>query len=859
MSLPPARLKRPARFSLSGGEALPFCRLLMRGPFCPEARRGALDQAGGPSRPAEEGAKERAGFCLSRFGLACRIVFASLCLLSCLPPAAALPPSKEGRERAWKQQQNQALKQQPQKLASLQQQKPADGLALWQASQPGGGPAPKESAALPEHVPLPWDPWDARAKKPGVKKIRAAFSSLKKKHAASPATVWSLTYQEALLLKQKDAGAFCESMRLLSAEDRFPLHQLALISSYEICPYPGGLKLEPDLFPVWLQLRAAEALYKRKAKFNSPRLTFEAARHLGMRSPYKDLRISYLKHALFIAGKEGYEGETAALTKKLYQDAPRLKPNPAFSDYLAIADDFRKNRSFKMAARFYRKILNARQAGFHEKNSAFRWLAWIYKVQRNYKKRATAYRQWSRWLLSENTEESLTRYYNSRLKLARSHWNRSKNSQALEVLNSILEDPKSSVVRERVYWMRGLIRAEEGRLSGSLKDLDEAVLLLEGKKNQALLEKVLWKKAWLLRIQKRHKPSLAALARLEKETKNPYMRRKALFWKGETYRDLRHKFRAKRIFRKLKDEDLFGYYGLMARYRLGESLRASKGNIFPKQSLMDKTARQLVYWLSLFKEKELLSAFLKTKKKFFGAVRQKTAEDWLSLFSLYISAGHYLKVFQSMEEMEAPVKRYFFEAGLEWLFPLGFEREARAAAEDWGIEPALIFALIRQESAFQKRARSPADAFGLMQMISSTARQTARRIKAPYRGFRDLYIPSKSILLGTAHLKQLLDRYDNSFILAMAAYNAGETPVKKWRRAFPASNPLEFIESIPYRETRNYVRLLIRNYLFYHSILNEGLSRGQPLLPERILAISPPPPDSPSDFLGQTAAKDRQD
>ena len=712
-----------------------------------------------------------------------------------------------------------------------------------------GAPRPEGSDSflpLPENVPLP-----KGAKKMSAKNLRAAFSSLKKKHSANPATVWSLAYQEALLLREKDTKAFCESMKWLSVMERFPLHQLALIKTYEVCPYQGRLKFDPFLFPIWLQLRAAKAFYKRKDRFISPRLTFEAARYLGFKSPYKDLKISYLKHALFIAHKEGYEGEAASLKEKLYQEAPRLKPNPRFSDYLAIADDFRKNRFFGKAGYFYRRILNSKEAGFHEKNSAFRWLAWIYKIQKNHKKRRAAYRQWSQWLLSENTEESLTRYYNSQLKLARSHWNSSENDKALKVVNKILEDSKSSVIWERVYWLKGLILAEEGDIPGSLQDLNKAISILKGGKNQALLEKILWKKAWLLRIQKKPKLSLAALGKLERETENPYMRRKVLFWKGETYRDLKYKFRARRIFRKLRDEDLFGYYGLMARYRLEESLniKASnevyRGDFFPARTSMDKKAEQLVYWLSLFKESEMLSLFLKTKKKFFASNRKKTMEDWLSLFSLYIAAGQYLKVFQSMEEMEAPVKRYFFEAGSDWLFPLGYEKEARAAAADFDMDPALIFAIIRQESAFQKRARSPADAFGLMQMLSSTARQTAKRIKVSYRGFRDLYTPSKSILLGTAHLKRLLKRYDNSFILTVAAYNAGSTPVKKWRKAFPASSPLEFIENIPYSETRNYVRLLIRNYLFYRSLLN----KGQPWFPEWILEISPPPADS----KGQTA------
>ncbi|MCY4513289.1 MAG: lytic transglycosylase domain-containing protein, partial [Bdellovibrionales bacterium] len=125
-----------------------------------------------------------------------------------------------------------------------------------------------------------------------------------------------------------------------------------------------------------------------------------------------------------------------------------------------------------------------------------------------------------------------------------------------------------------------------------------------------------------------------------------------------------------------------------------------------------------------------------------------------------------------------------------------------------------MFSLIRQESAFNPRARSSSDAFGLMQLIPSTARAMARKIKRPYRGVRDLYHPGKNIHLGTYYLKHLLKKYDNSFILAVASYNAGETQTRKWRKTLNKSNPLEFIENITYEETRTYVRLLIRNFIF---------------------------------------------
>ena len=122
---------------------------------------------------------------------------------------------------------------------------------------------------------------------------------------------------------------------------------------------------------------------------------------------------------------------------------------------------------------------------------------------------------------------------------------------------------------------------------------------------------------------------------------------------------------------------------------------------------------------------------------------------------------------------------------------------------------------------------------GLMQLIPSTARQTARKFKIPYRHFRELYNPSKNISLGTAHFRELLDKYDNSFILSVAAYNAGRTPTDKWNNnKNPDTESLDFIENIPYQETRSYIKLIIRNYIFYHNMLDGD---NEPWFPEWVL------------------------
>ncbi|MEZ5565680.1 MAG: lytic transglycosylase domain-containing protein [Gammaproteobacteria bacterium] len=129
------------------------------------------------------------------------------------------------------------------------------------------------------------------------------------------------------------------------------------------------------------------------------------------------------------------------------------------------------------------------------------------------------------------------------------------------------------------------------------------------------------------------------------------------------------------------------------------------------------------------------------------------------------------------------------------------ERESAAN----GLDPVWTLALIRAESAWQTDARSPANAWGLMQLLPTTGKRMARELGVDWRGTSTLLDPATNIRLGTRYLAQQAERFDGSPWLATAAYNAGPTPVTRWLSERGALPPDIFIETIPYRETREYV------------------------------------------------------
>jgi soluble lytic murein transglycosylase len=140
---------------------------------------------------------------------------------------------------------------------------------------------------------------------------------------------------------------------------------------------------------------------------------------------------------------------------------------------------------------------------------------------------------------------------------------------------------------------------------------------------------------------------------------------------------------------------------------------------------------------------------------------------------------------------------------------------------------SVVYAIARQESAFDSRAHSSAGAKGLMQMIASTARRTASHMGIGFNEKRLLDDASFNAQLGAAHLGELLAEQGGSYILTFAAYNAGGKRVKEWMDAYgdprnPKVDPVDWVERIPFSETRNYVQRVMENLTVYRTRFGEA-------------------------------------
>ena len=171
-------------------------------------------------------------------------------------------------------------------------------------------------------------------------------------------------------------------------------------------------------------------------------------------------------------------------------------------------------------------------------------------------------------------------------------------------------------------------------------------------------------------------------------------------------------------------------------------------------------------------------------------------------------------------------KRYPEETRLYHLrFPLHHDAAIRREAARNRLDPAWIAAEIRAESVFDPNARSSADARGLMQVLPGTGAEVARKLGVPWAGGESLYDADTNIVLGTAYLRQLMDKYGGKPYLVMAGYNAGPAPLNRWMTQRPAMDADVWIETISYKETRDYVGRVLSFSTVYDWRLNGDATR----------------------------------
>ena len=304
----------------------------------------------------------------------------------------------------------------------------------------------------------------------------------------------------------------------------------------------------------------------------------------------------------------------------------------------------------------------------------------------------------------------------------------------------------------------------------------------------------------------------------------------ALYWRGRIYEDEEHNFaQAVNYYKALATNYPNFYYGYLARQRLG--VLGAQPAVAPTATLAAVRTAPVPDLVGVvpvadphyIKAKLLANAAL---NEYIGPelAASPGSGQWgaLAQAQIYASFGETTRALQSIKKSGIPFFSLpFNQVPVEYwklLFPQPYWSDLVADSERNGLDPYLVASLIRQESEFNAGAVSPAHAYGLMQLLASVGKANAQ--KEGLKGFSqpELLNPEINLQLGTRNLKGVLDRFGGQTEYALAAYNAGDVPVRQWMTSGDYKDIAEYVESIPYTETREYVQAIMRNREMYRML-----------------------------------------
>jgi soluble lytic murein transglycosylase len=482
-----------------------------------------------------------------------------------------------------------------------------------------------------------------------------------------------------------------------------------------------------------------------------------------------------------------------------------------------------QNFSAVMERAFYRRYRRMLTAGDHEKRiDRLLWDGRGWEVRRTLPRirtpykfvalarmRLRAYRGGVDWAIRRIPENMLS---DPGLIFERLRWRRRKgrDDQAIALLAQL---PKT-MARPALLWRDQGILARRALRKGNI-----ALAYKLASEHRQIEGESFADAEWLagfiaLRFLKEPKDALNHFTRLYEKVNFPVSRARGAYWAGRAARDLNHKD-AQDWFARAA-QHITTYYGQLAALELGG--KALTQPIPPAP----KVAKKIAVAFSqneLTRAAELIAAS-RERGHFKTFVRHlartaKTPADHAQASAIAIRANR--------PDVTVWAAKVSLKQGVH-LINAGWPR--RPLPENRrGLEQSILLALMRQESAFDVQALSWAGARGLMQVMPATARRVAKRIGLPFSRKRLLDDPRYNMNIGTAYFAQVLERFSGSYVLALTAYNAGPGRARRWLKRngdFRTGevDAVDWIELIPFEQTRDYVQRVIENVQIYRALYN---------------------------------------
>jgi soluble lytic murein transglycosylase len=399
-----------------------------------------------------------------------------------------------------------------------------------------------------------------------------------------------------------------------------------------------------------------------------------------------------------------------------------------------------------------------------------------------------------------------------------------KNVQLVDLAKKAKKDEYDRLSTERLKDLLSLPLADEVRINV----LNNLIALAEAKNQDAYEQDLIgqlakldptqeaglqhfWDKAWAAYARGDLNGARELLTFVRDSYRNPNTKRQAMYWYARCDERLGKKAEAAAIFHQLASAPYDDIYAIESE-KHGAKRTASNVNPLTsnRPDWRDLAEQNMPKELRLGYELTALSDFRDAQQEI-DKNRSRSNQPYADalLADLYHAARNTIPMLKALRSAfpelatveQDSVPTYF----LKMYYPLKYDDWIRKYSSKTGLDPYIVMGLIHQESYFNAGAKSYVGAMGLMQLMPATGRELAANAHiAPH-----LDNPETNIRLGTTHFKMLVNLFNGSNELAIAAYNAGQGRVLQWRRAAPGKPMDEFIESIPYRETRTYVKHVV--------------------------------------------------
>ena len=439
--------------------------------------------------------------------------------------------------------------------------------------------------------------------------------------------------------------------------------------------------------------------------------------------------------------------------------------------------------------------------------------------------------------LKKTDSRPLALYY-----MARMQWNRGSRETAQKLMDRLVKEyPKHDRAPTALY--------VSGRIDESGGDHERAISkwmrAVDNYPKSDIAPTILWSVGWNYYNKGNYIKSQNAFNRFIKEYPDSGQIKKVLYWQGRGLIENGNSSDKVPQFDRLLAEFPNSYYTLLVANGGDNSLYTHMVRFHPDEEMLDEILDRNIAsavkqyqtrpqlngkhnwalessrnWLALgFREraKLLLDILAKEIKPTNGHL------VWLS--NLYYRAGFYGDVFWRLDmaianmDMDNEQKRFLSTI----MFPVPHWETVLIESERYNVDPMLVLSVMRQESRFDTDIVSRADARGLMQIIPPTGARLSKQLEIENYSAELLHDPEINIKMGVYYLSSLLRRSGGELAPALASYNAGMRVVKKWLQRLPYDDVSKFIETIPYPETRGYVKNVLRNYGIYQTIYYKAL------------------------------------